>query len=151
MKVQDVMRREARSCGPETDLATVGRLMAEIGGGALPVVEAERVVGMFTDRDLALAVADRDVVPSDLRVRDFLSGEVFVCRADEDVHAVLENLRAWRVRRLPVVDRRGGLEGLLSLDDIAAAAREGSGEGPTWSEIGHTLAEIVRHPLPIHR
>ncbi len=151
MRVQDVMRREARSCGPETDLATAGRVMAEIGGGALPVVEAGRVVGVFTDRDLALAVAGRDVVPSELRVRDFLSGEVFVCLAEEDVHEVLENLRSWRVRRLPVVDRLGALEGLLSLDDMAAVAREGGEGGPSWAEIGHTLAEIVRHPLPAAR
>lgn len=152
MKVLDIMKREVRSCGPGSHLATVGRLMAEVGCGILPVLgEGDRVVGVITDRDLCLAVAERDRKPSDIQVRHVMSGEVFICRPHDDVVEALGIMQARRVRRLPVVNEEGHLEGLLSLDDVVLESKAFASEtfdGPFYADIARTLRAICQHPTP---
>ena len=82
MEITDVMTRALAVCTPSTDLASAGRRMNEQCCGALPVVdEDERLVGILTDRDVALAVARSDMKPSDLSVDAVMSAPVHTCRA----------------------------------------------------------------------
>ncbi len=152
MRVYSVMKREPRTCAPETDLATAGRIMAQVDCGFLPVIDAERrVVGLITDRDICLAVTLRDELPSSMRVEHAISGEVYSCNADEEVTEALNTMREFGVRRLPVVDLAGRIEGILSLDDVVLEARALGSEqftGPFYSDIARTLKAICSHPMP---
>lgn len=152
MRVYSVMKREPRTCLPETDLATAGRTMAQVDCGFLPVIDNERrVVGLVTDRDICLGVTLRDELPSKIRVKDVISGEVYSCTADEEVTEALNTMREFGVRRLPVVDMVGRIEGILSLDDVVLEARALGSEqftGPFYSDIARTLKAICSHPTP---
>lgn len=152
MRVYSVMKREPRTCTPETDLATAGRIMAQVDCGFLPVIDPDhRVVGLVTDRDICLAVTLRDELPSALKVQDVISGEVYSCTADEEVTEALNTMREYGIRRLPVLDMAGRIEGILSLDDIVLEARALGSEqftGPFYSDIARTLKAICSHPMP---
>jgi CBS domain-containing protein len=149
MRVRDVMRREPSLCTPGMDLAKAGRIMAEAGCGVLPVVgDEERVVGVITDRDLCLAVATRDRRPSEIQVRQAISGEVFTCGEDDEVLAALDTMRRRGVRRLPVLDRFERLVGLLSLDDLFAEARaRPDTDGLSLEELVDTLGRIGQRQI----
>lgn len=151
MKVRDVMRREPCVCGPGNHLAKVGRIMAEAGCGFLPVVgDEDKVVGVITDRDLALAVATRDRRPSEIQVRHVMSGEVYSCRPEDDIRDALEVMRGRKVRRLAVLESQE-LKGILSLDDVVLEAQPIATEGfsgPFYSDITRTLKEINLHQSP---
>lgn len=153
MKVRDVMKREPCITSPGAHLAKVGRIMKEAGCGFLPVVgDEDRVVGVITDRDLALAVAGRDRKPSEIDVRQVMSGEVFSCGPDDDIREALTVMRERRVRRLPVLDAHGRLEGILSLDEVVLEAQAVETErfkGPFYSDITWTLKAINLHQTPV--
>ena len=152
MKVSDIMKREARTCFWWSDLATAGRVMAEIECGALPVLnELGQVMGLFTDRDICLATAGRDAKPSSIRAGELLNGDLYTCAADQEVHEALWIMQEFGVRRLPVVDSSNRLEGILCLDDAAVVAQPLGPEdytGPFYSDIARTLKGICSHPLP---
>jgi CBS domain-containing protein len=152
MRVYSVMKREPRTCTPETDLATAGRTMAQVDCGFLPVIDAARkMVGLITDRDICLGVTLRDELPSNIRVMDVISDEVYSCSADEEITEALNTMREFGVRRLPVLDMAGRIEGILSLDDIVLEARTLGSEqftGPFYSDIARTLKAICSHPMP---
>lgn len=152
MKVQEIMRREARFCHPWNNLAEAGRIMEEVGCGVLPVVDAgKRVIGMLTDRDICLAVAAKDCKPSEVLAREAIgSSEVFACSADDDVSEALAIMGACQVRRLAVLDEAGCLDGVLSIDDIALVSRAlGPNDytGPFYTDVAKTLKAICGHPI----
>jgi CBS domain-containing protein len=153
VKVIDIMRHVVRTAHPETDLATAGRVMAEVGCGFLPVVdESEKVLGVVTDRDVCLAVTRRDQQPSEIPVREVMSGQAYVCLVDEDIMEALGRMSQYRVRRLPVVDWDRFLVGLLSLDDIVLHARAVATEGfsgPFYADVARTLAAICGPGSPV--
>jgi CBS domain-containing protein len=92
--------------------------MVEIDAGALPVAENDRLVGMITDRDIAVRAVALGKMP-DTKVRDIMSGEVLYCFDDEDLTHVSRNMSDMKVRRLPVVNRDKRLVGVISVGDIA--------------------------------
>lgn len=150
MKVQEVMRGEVRYVSLETDLATAGRVMAEIEGGILPVVGADgRVAGVITDRDICLALAARDRRPSEVQARQIMSSELFSCAPDHDVRSALHWMGACKVRRLVVVDAQRRLLGLLSLDDVVLQSRalaSAGFDGPFHVDVAEALHQICDHP-----
>lgn len=151
MQVRDIMRREVRTCSPDTTLAEAGRLMAEIAGGVLPVVAGRRkLLGVITDRDICLAVAQEDCAPSQLRVANFMTAPAFGVPAAEEIGKALETMRWAKVRRLPVVSQDDTLEGLLSLDDVVLHVDlEGKGASPVSAlEVARTLRAACDHALP---
>jgi CBS domain-containing protein len=146
MKVQDVMTRDVRTCRPESNLAEAVKEMWDADCGALPVVGADgRVVGMITDRDICIAVATKGRPADRIAVRDVASDQVVhTCLAADQTSAALKTMQTYKVRRLPVVDGQGHLQGIVSLNDIvthAGAARA--------SQIIDTLASICEHRAPI--
>jgi len=153
MKVREIMRHEVRSVGPLTDLATVGRVMADVGCGFLPVVDNHNsVVGVLTDRDLALAVSKFDRKPSQIQVLEAMTRDVHGCEPNHNVRAALEWMGACKVRRLVVVGENRELVGILSLDDIVLQARalaSGEFDGPLYADIAHALHAICEHPTPV--
>ena len=112
------MTRDVLVLVPEQSICDAARLMAEHDIGALPVSQGDRLVGMITDRDIAVrAVADGR--GPDTKVADVMSPEVMYCFDDEDIDHVASNMGNIQVRRLPVVNRDKRLVGIVSLGDIA--------------------------------
>jgi CBS domain-containing protein len=126
MKVKELMTSDVKSCGLDTNLATAARIMWEGDCGAVPVTdERGRVVGMITDRDICIAAATRSRAEGEIPVQEVISKAVYTCAPSDDVRAALETMSIRKVRRLPVVDHKGHLSGILSIHDIALLARSG--------------------------
>lgn len=142
MRVQDVMTSKVRSCRPGTNLAEAVRDMWEADCGVLPVVSPDnRVIGVITDRDICVAVATKGRAADRIAVRE-VAGEhrIHTCLAADDTTAVLKVMQAQRVRRLPVVDQEGHLQGIVSLNDIVTHAG-----AATPTQIANALAAICEH------
>lgn len=118
MKVADCMTRDVRVANPNETIQEAARAMAEIDAGVLPVGDDDRLVGMITDRDIAVRGVAQGRGP-DASVADVMSREVKYCFDDEEVEDVLRNMGDIKVRRLPVVNRDKRLVGIISLGDIA--------------------------------
>lgn len=118
MKISEVMSREVRTAAPEETIRTAARTMQEIDAGVLPVGENDRLVGMITDRDIALRGIGEGKGP-EARVREVMTKEVKYCFEDQDLDEVASNMADQKLRRMPVVDRDKRLVGLFSLGDAA--------------------------------
>jgi CBS domain-containing protein len=118
MKVANVMAHDVRMIGPDGTLREAAALMKTIDAGVLPVSENDRIVGMITDRDIAVRGIAEGKGP-DAKVREVMTREVMYCFEDEDVAHVTENMADIRVRRLPVMNRDKRLVGIVSLGDLA--------------------------------
>lgn len=130
MKVEDIMTEVLAVCTPETDLAAVVRRMHRRCCGALPVIAPDKqVVGILTDRDVAISVGLGDAKPSKLRVQAVMSAPAKTCRASDTVSKALHAMEQACVRRLPVVNHEGVLVGMISIDDIILVARKSTGGG----------------------
>lgn len=152
MRVGDVMLTRPRFCRATETLADAGSLMAEVGAGVLPVVDdTGKVVGMVTDRDICCNLARLDRRPGEVTVEAVAGETVWACAADDDIASALRTMRDHKVRRLPVLDGSGGLEGLLTLDDVVLEAQifeTREFHGPYYTDIVETLQAIVRHAPP---
>ena len=146
MKVEDVMTKDVQSCTPETDLAAAAMLMWEHDCGTLPVVDdGDKVVGMITDRDICMAAATKHQDIAGVHVGEVTAGQVYSCTPEQDVSEVLKTFQQAQVRRLPVVDDEGKLQGILSMNDIVLHAGEGRGKGATdipYAEVVSTFKAI---------
>jgi CBS domain-containing protein len=118
--VADVMSRNVRVVGPEDTVAEIARLMAKEDTGVLPVAEDDKLVGMITDRDLAVRVLAVGKDPAQTKAREVMTKEVKYCFEDEDLDHVAENMAEQRLRRLPVVNRAKRLVGIVSVGDLAS-------------------------------
>ena len=118
MRVSEAMTREVRVANPTQTIRDAAKMMAEIDAGAVPVGENDRLVGMITDRDIAIRAVAQGKGP-DTPVRDVMSKDIKYCYEDEDLEHVAENMGELQVRRLPVVNRDKRLVGIVALGDIA--------------------------------
>src|SRR5438552_6402912 len=118
MKVREAMTRDVRVAGPEETVQDAAKTMAELDAGALPVGEKDHLVGMITDRDIAIRGIAKGKGPK-AKVRDVMTEDVKYCFDDQEVEEVMRNMADIQVRRLPVLNRDKRLVGILSLGDIA--------------------------------
>ena len=118
MKVSEAMTCDVRVTSPDQSIREAARIMAEIDAGVLPVGEGDRLVGMITDRDIAVRAVAEGKGP-DTPVREVMTQDVKYCFKDEDTDHVARNMADQQVRRLPVVNRDKRLVGILSLGDVA--------------------------------
>ena len=101
-------------------------MMAKLEFGSLPVGDDDRLIGMITDRDIAVRAVAMGKGP-ETRVGDIMSDEVCYCFADQEIDEICENMAEQKIRRLPVVDRAKRLVGIISLGDIALADGQDGG------------------------
>jgi CBS domain-containing protein len=120
MKVSEAMTRDVRIANPAETIRQAAHTMAQIDAGVLPVGENDRLVGMITDRDIAVRAVAAGLSP-DTPIRKVMSSDVCYCFDDQDVGEVAGNMADIKVRRLPVVNRDKRLVGILSLGDISQA------------------------------
>jgi len=144
MKVSEAMTRDVMMVSPTQSIAEAARMMAECDAGILPVSENDRLIGMITDRDIAIrAVAERR--SPDTSVRDVMSKEVLYCFDDEDIEHVAKNMGDNQVRRLPVVNRDKRLVGIISLGDIARHTK-GRTTGEAMAQIAEPSGKHSQSP-----
>ncbi len=118
MKVSEVMTRDVRLIEPTQTIREAARLMAEMDAGIMPVREGDRLVGMITDRDIAVRAVAEGKGP-DTPVREVMTEDVKYCYEDDDTTDVARNMADIQVRRLPVLTRDKRLVGIISLGDMA--------------------------------
>jgi len=124
MKAKDIMTSSPCCCSTTASVQEIAGLMRDNDCGSLPVVEDGRVVGIVTDRDLAIRVlaAGKD---RDTRARDVMTPDPRCCDDDDDVRDVEKIMTDNQVRRVPVVDSAGRCIGIISQADLARAALDG--------------------------
>jgi CBS domain-containing protein len=120
MKVRDVMSPEVEVLRPNDTPRTAAQLMADLDAAVLPVGEEDRLIGMITDRDIAMRVAAEGRDPQKVTVRQAMSSDVLYCFEDESVEDVSEKMGGWWVRRMPVVNRDKCLIGTVSLGALTS-------------------------------
>jgi CBS domain-containing protein len=116
------MTTEVGACAPDANLASVVSIMWNKDCGAVPVVADGKVVGIITDRDIAVAAATTNQPASDIPVSAVINGAVYTCQAEDGVEAAIAAMQENKVRRLPVVDAGGGLQGIVSVNDLVRHA-----------------------------
>ena len=135
MRVADAMTRNVRLAAPDQSIQEAAKVMAAIDAGLLPVGEDDRLVGMISDRDIAIRAVAQGKGP-DTPIRDVMTPGVKYCFDDEDTDHVLRNMGDQQIRRLPVMSRDKRLVGILSLGDLTATEQSAT--------VGDGLAEISR-------
>jgi CBS domain-containing protein len=118
MQVKDAMTTDVELASPTQTIRQAALLMGKTDCGALPVADKDSLVGMITDRDIAIRAIAAGKGP-DTPVREVMSKEVKYCFEDENLEEVAQNMGDIQVRRLPVVSRDKRLVGIVSLGDIA--------------------------------
>jgi CBS domain-containing protein len=121
MKVSECMTPAVTTIAAGQTIRDAARLMAEKDVGAIPVAENDRLIGMITDRDIAVRAVCEGKAP-DTPVREVMTPELMYCYDDEDVNHVARNMGDIQVRRLPVMSRDKRLVGIIALGDIACGA-----------------------------
>ena len=118
-KISDVMTRQVKVVKPDDTVHNAARMMADQDVGALPVCDGTRLLGMITDRDIAIRGVAKGKAP-DTPIRDVMTDDVKYCFDDEEVDDVARNMADIQVRRLPVVNRETRLVGIIAIADLAA-------------------------------
>ena len=150
MKVQDIMTYNVQSCRPETNLADAAMQMWRGDFGILPVVvEGQKVVGVITDRDICMAAATKHRDPTNIRVKEVISGQVFGCSPDTNIREALKIMQQKQVRRLPIISAEDGrLSGILSMNDVALKAKADRKAELSAEDVENTLQAIcTRRPV----
>jgi CBS domain-containing protein len=137
MKISEVMTREVRIASADTTLADAARMMAELDAGVLPVANGERLVGMVTDRDIVIRGVAAGLGPG-AKLAEVMTQDVKYCLADDDCADVAKNMGDIQIRRLPVIDQKKMLVGIVSIGDLAVTM------GPDGEAVGDSLAGISR-------
>ena len=124
MNAGEICSRDVVVCSGSDTVLEAAVLMREQHTGDVVVVE-ERPhgpipIGILTDRDVAVGVVAKRLAPGITKVAEVLLGEIVTAQDDEDLMSVLEKMRVHGVRRVPVVDGRGALLGIVSFDDVVA-------------------------------
>ena len=137
MKVSEAMTAQVATASPKTTIAEVARTMAQIESGAVPVMDDGKVVGLITDRDIVIRVVAKGGA-LDGPVSEVMSDGIESCNEDDNVADAAAKMGSHQIRRLVVLNDRGGRAGILSLGDIA--------HDYGAKAVGKTLEEISAEP-----
>ena len=122
MLVREIMTKGIRIAEPDEKLPHAAKKMRTQNIGALPVIEDRELIGMVTDRDIAIRVVGENKAPADVFVRDIMSEECFWCAENETLEDAVRVMEQNQVRRLPVMNDNNDVVGMLSLEDVALHA-----------------------------
>lgn len=118
MRVREAMTSDAFVAEPDQTVEVLARAMRDLDIGALPVGENDKLIGIVTDRDIAVRIVAAGKGP-ETAAREAMSTDIKYCFEDEETEAVALNMSTQQLKRLPVVDRDKRLVGIVSLADIA--------------------------------
>ena len=136
MKISEVMTTDVETVTPDQSARDAAKFMLRAEAGSIPVTEGDRVIGMITDRDIAVRGVAEGRGP-DTPVRDLMTDHIICARGDDNVDDVAQRMSEQQVRRLPVLDADEKLIGIVSLGDLAREAR---------GESAHQALEGVSQP-----
>jgi CBS domain-containing protein len=132
------MTRNPVSARPDDTVASVARLMKENDIGPVPIVDdnsSKRLVGIVTDRDLAIKVVAAGRDPQSTPVKEVMTTNVITCRDDDDIETALDAMSTQQLRRIPVVDDGNKLLGIIAQADIATRMNEPEKTGEVVKDI----------------
>jgi len=121
MKISEVMTRDVQTVRPDQPVQQAASFMLSADAGSIPVTDGERLIGMITDRDIAVRGIAKGYGP-DTPVRELMTDDVICAREDDDVDDVASKMSNAQVRRLPVIDDQERLCGIVSLGDLSREA-----------------------------
>ena len=150
MKVKDVMTTNAKTIWLTESLADAAQMMWQNDCGVLPIIkDGQKVIGMITDRDICMATAMQDRTPSTISVEEVMTGQVFGVQPDDSIEQALQTMTEHQVRRLPVINPQGELEGILSMNDIVLNAKledAKKGDSINYRDVMKSYQTICQHP-----
>jgi len=141
MKISEVMTRDVTTVRADQTAQEAADFMAQGDAGSIPVIDGDKLIGMITDRDIAVRGVAKGHGP-ETKVRDLMTTGLICARADDDVDEVATKMSEAQVRRLPVIDDSENLVGIVSLGDLS---RETDGEA------AHAALEGVSQPSGQHQ
>jgi CBS domain-containing protein len=118
MKVSEVMTRDVQTVRPDQPVQQAASFMLNADAGSIPVTDGDRLIGMITDRDIAVRGIAKGYGP-DTPVRELMTGDVICVRIDDNVEEAATKMSEAQVRRLPVIDSQEMLCGIVSLGDLS--------------------------------
>jgi len=118
MKISEVMTRDVQTIRPDQSAQDAARFMLKSDAGSIPVTDGDRLIGMITDRDIAVRGVAKGYGP-ETPVRELMTDDIVCARSDDDVEDVASKMSAAQVRRLPVIDEQQRLCGIVSLGDLS--------------------------------
>jgi len=122
MKCNKVMTKNPVCCLPNDSVVKVAQLMKREDIGSIPIIETEqtkKLVGILTDRDLALKIVAEGRDPQSTKVEEVMTRKVVTCRTDDDLQKVLDLMAEHQLRRIPVLDSGNGIVGIIAQADMA--------------------------------
>lgn len=135
--VADLMTAELATASPDTTIDAVAGMMRDVGGGSIPILDGDELVGIVTDRDIAVRCVAEGLVPAETAVSEIMTRDPITVRLHDDVDGALAMMREYQVRRLPVLDADGALVGLLPIGKLARSE--------TASNAGEAL-QVISEP-----
>lgn len=146
MKIKKLMKTDVGCCNSGDDLTKAVAIMRLKDCGAVPVVDDEKkLVGIVTDRDICLAVAESDKKPSEIKVSEVIKKRIISCSADDNLKTALKKMKRIKVKRLPVVGKNREIVGILSITDFLVSLKK---DKSVRKKVYSTLRAIGK-PKPI--
>lgn len=136
MRVREIMSDAPATCSPDDSVESVASMMVDNDCGAIPVCEGDLVVGIITDRDIAVRSAAKGIDPKTQRARDVMTAPAVTIAQAEKVDKAIKLMEQKQVRRLAVTDREGRLAGIVAVRDLIEWLPE--------REVGELLRELCR-------
>jgi CBS domain-containing protein len=124
MKIIEIMTQDPELISPDASIKDAAKRMKNEDIGALPVGENDRLIGMVTDRDIAMRGVAEGRAPETTPVRDVMSEKILYCFEDDSIEDAAQCMAEHQVRRLPILNRDKRLTGIVSLADIAQTGDE---------------------------
>ncbi len=140
-KCNDIMTEDVVYCLPDDPVSKVAQLMKKEDIGPVPIVDNEKtrtLVGIVTDRDLALKVVGEGRDPKKTKVEEVMTRKLVTCRADDDIERAMNAMAQYQLRRIPVVDDSMRLVGIISQADVATRVDEPEKTGEVVREISQS-------------
>lgn len=129
MKVKEAMHKGVEWASPDTPISQIAKMMCDQDIGAVPIGENDRLIGMVTDRDIACRGVAKQKNMAKMTARDVMTEGIIYCRDTEDLGDALRIMERKKVRRLPVINEKKRMVGILALGDIShAASKDLTGE-----------------------
>ena len=124
MKLKEIMAQNVETVSPDATLQETAEKMKRRNIGALPVVEGKKPIGVITDRDITLRAVASGADVTKTKVREIMTRELHFAYDDQTINEACELMEKNKIRRLIVLNREGGLAGVLSLNDVTVKGKE---------------------------
>jgi len=135
MKIKDLMTKNPQTVQMSEALVDVAAKMKRLNVGFMPVMDGDTLVGVITDRDIAIRAVAENLLPAETSAADIMSTDVHVVSPETDLQEATNIMEDFQIRRLPVIDENGSLVGICSLGDIAVRSGDLEKAGEALEEI----------------